>query len=79
MVSDDYLSVIGSVNLDFRSYEHHFEINCYLYDETLAKQNKEIFLQDLNHCKEIRLKSWTKRPRHQKALESLLRLFAPLM
>ena len=79
LVSDDMLSVIGSANLDFRSFETNFEINCYLYDPTIARQNKELFLQDLEQCKEIRYEEWIKRPKWKKFLESVMRLFAPLM
>ena len=53
LVVDDMLSVMGSANLDFRSFETNFEINCYLYDPIIALNNKEIFLQDMEKCKEI--------------------------
>jgi len=79
LVTDDMLSVIGSANLDFRSFETNFEINCYLYDPAIALQNKELFLQDLEQCKEIRYEEWIKRPKWKKFLESVMRLFAPLM
>jgi cardiolipin synthase len=61
LVCDDYLSVIGSTNMDFRSFEYLFEINSYLYDEEIAKQNKQIFLCDLQECDEILLEEWEKR------------------
>jgi cardiolipin synthase len=79
LVTDDMLSVIGSANLDFRSFETNFEINCYLYDPFIAKKNKEIFLQDMELCKEIHFDEWIKRPKWKKFFESVMRLFAPLM
>ncbi|MDR3046722.1 MAG: cardiolipin synthase [Bacteroidales bacterium] len=79
LVSDDMVSVIGSANLDFRSFETNFEINCYLYDPILAKQNKEIFFHDLEKCKEIRYQEWIQRSKWQKYSESVMRIFAPLM
>lgn len=79
IVADDYLSVIGSANMDFRSFEMNFEINCYLYDTSLAIENKEIFLKDLEDCKEILLEEWDKRSWWKRVIESLMRLFAPLM
>jgi cardiolipin synthase len=79
LVSDDMLSVIGSANLDFRSFETNFEINCYLYDPYIARQNREIFLQDMEHCKEIHYEEWMQRPKWKKFFESVMRLFAPLM
>lgn len=79
MVADDYLSVIGSANMDFRSFESNFEINGYLYDASLAAQNKAIFMEDLKGCKEVLLEEWSNRPWWKKSLESILRLFAPLL
>lgn len=79
MVSDGFISVIGSANMDFRSFESNFEINCYLYDRELAEQNKQIFLTDLEECDEILLDAWEKRPWWRRSMESVMRLFAPLM
>ena len=79
MVADDMLSVIGSANLDFRSFETNFEINGYIYDPHIAQQNKEIFLRDMEECREVLFEDWIKRPKWKKFFESLVRLFAPLM
>lgn len=78
IVSDDYLSVIGSANMDFRSFELNFEINSYMYDKHLAIHNKEIFMKDLAACEEVTSEEWKKRPRWKKTVESIMRLFAPL-
>jgi cardiolipin synthase len=79
LVTDDMLSVIGSANLDFRSFETNFEINCYLYDPFIARQNKDLFLKDMANCKEITYEEWLKRSKWKKFFESIMRLFAPLM
>ena len=62
MVADDYISMIGSTNMDFRSFEASFEMNCYLYDPDLAARNKAIFLQDMAECREVLLDEWERRP-----------------
>ena len=36
MVSDDTLSTVGSTNMDFRSFEHNFEVNAFMYDPASA-------------------------------------------
>lgn len=79
MVVDDYISVVGSCNLDFRSLETNFEINCYMYDSEVAAENKAIFEEDMNNCDEVYYRIWKKRSRWKKLLESIVRLFAPLM
>lgn len=79
MVSDDLLSTVGSTNLDFRSFEHNFEVNAFIYDMNTALEMKEIFLQDQRESMQIFLKNWIKRPGRQKAAESIVRLLAPLL
>jgi cardiolipin synthase len=79
MVSDDFISVIGSANMDFRSFESNFEINCYLYDLDLAQQNKQIFLADMAECNEVLLEGWVQRSWWRRVKESVMRLFAPLL
>lgn len=79
MVVDDYISVVGSCNLDFRSLETNFEINCYMYDESVAAENKAIFSEDMNNCDEVIYDIWVKRSKGKRLLESIVRLFAPLM
>ncbi len=79
MVSDDMLSTVGSTNVDFRSFEHNFEVNAFMYDMETALQMKEIFLQDQRQSTQIFLKNWMKRSWRQKTLESVVRLLAPLL
>ncbi len=79
MVSDDMLSTVGSTNLDFRSFEHNFEVNAFIYDMETALQMKEIFLEDQRESTQIYLKSWKKRPFEQRALESVVRVLSPLL
>ena len=79
MVSDDTLSTVGSTNMDFRSFEHNFEVNAFMYDPASALMLKGIFLQDHKDAILLQRKTWMKRPWYQKAQESILRLLAPLL
>ena len=79
MVSDDSLTTIGSTNMDFRSFEHNFEANAFIYDEQVAIEARELFLADQRDCVQITLKQWEKRPRRNKVLESFIRLMSPLL
>jgi len=79
IVSDDYISTVGSTNLDFRSFEHNFEINAFIYNRETAIQLKDIFLHDQNKCNRIILSQWEKRPLKTRFLESIIRLFSPLL
>ena len=78
-VCDDYLSSIGSANMDARSFGINYEINTYIYDEEAALVNKTIFEEDLKQCRELTLEEWSRRPWYKRLLESVIRLFAPLL
>lgn len=79
MVSDDALCTVGSTNMDFRSFEHNFEVNAFMYDESTALRLKEIFLLDQRDCIPVYLKNWEKRPLRQRAKESIVRVLSPLL
>ncbi|MDH6304301.1 cardiolipin synthase [Parabacteroides sp. PF5-5] len=79
MVVDDYLSVIGSTNMDLRSLEINFEVNTYMYDPDIARQNYNIFMEDLKKCKEVTLEEWLQRPWWKKIVQSIMRLFSPIL
>ena len=79
MVFDNSLTLIGSVNFDFRSFEHNFEVEAFIYDVEVAKEASSIFIQDQHSSQIISLRNWMKRSKWQKFIESIMRLFAPLL
>jgi cardiolipin synthase len=79
LLIDDRLACIGSSNFDFRSFEHNFEINAFVYQENFATKMKETFMQDLRDCEELLYPAWRKRPFTRRLAESFMRLFAPLL
>jgi len=79
MVSDDILSTVGSTNMDFRSFEHNFEVNAFFFDAPTALRMKQIFLQDQRECTQLFLRNWERRSRTQKFKESVVRLLSPLL
>lgn len=78
-VSDDALSVIGSANLDFRSFSYNFEICAYVYDEQLAHSMREQFVIDISSCRQLTLREYESRGFSQRLLESGARLFSPIL
>ena len=79
IVTDDELTCIGSANVDFRSFEHNFEINAFVYEPAFAIHMKKIFMHDINNCEHIIPSKWLKRPLKQRLVESFMRLFSPLL
>jgi len=78
-VSDDYLSCIGTANMDRRSFSLNYEDNVYMYDRELAMQNKEIFFRDLDVSREITLDEVESWKWYQTFPQKLMRLAAPLL
>ena len=79
LLVDDFLACFGSSNFDFRSFEHNFEINAFVYQKDFAVKMKEFFINDICNCEEITYSKWRKRPITKRLTESFMRLFAPLL
>lgn len=78
VVQDNRIASIGSVNIDPRSIELSFEINAFIYDTDIARQQRNIFEQDMLHCHELDLATWRKRSLWERSVESFARLLAPV-
>lgn len=79
MIVDDDFVTAGSVNFDFRSFENNFEGNLLIYSKSVNQQMRDIFFDDLKSCSKITKSGWKKRSRHSIVLESLVRLFSPIL
>ncbi len=79
LVCDAMLSVCGSANIDFRSFENNFEANTFFYDRNTALRFRDIFLADQNVSVPYNGCPAYRRRRFLASLgESLARLLAPL-
>lgn len=78
-ICDDEFVVIGSINLDYRSLYLHFECAVWTYGAPIITDVKEDFENTLKQSLKI-TPEWVKsRNLITRILQSLLRLFAPLM
>ena len=41
LISDNYITSIGSANMDRRSFSLNFEINTFIYDKKFNEENRE--------------------------------------
>ncbi len=79
MTFDSSLTLIGSANFDSRSFEQNFEVEAFIYDEKVTADANEIFIEDQRESEIVILREWVKRPVSMRFLESVMRLFAPLL
>jgi len=79
VIVDDIMASIGSANLDRRSFELNFETNAMVYDPEFAALVKSAYIDDIaNHCTELTLDAYSKRPRKVKRKEAIGRLYTPI-
>lgn len=79
IVVDDFISVIGSANLDERSFNQNFEANAFIFDKVTSLALKKLFIIDISNCKEVTLDDWKNRKKSQQLKESFARLFSPII
>ena len=79
LVADGMLSVVGSANMDHRSFELNFEVNAFVYDRSIAGQMRQLFFDDLEQAERIDPERWANRRFYHVLLEKLARLASPLM
>ena len=79
MIVDDTWTIVGSANMDIRSFRLNFEINCVIGERasnaTLAQWSEQAFAQS----ELIDLDEFTERSKFEKFREAAIRLFSPLM
>ena len=78
-VCDDKIGVVGTINLDYRSLYLHFEDGVWLYKNRVIEDIKADFLNTLEYCNPISLEFCRGRSLLVRAMQSVLRLFAPMM
>lgn len=79
MVADRKLAIVGTANMDSRSFELNFEVNAIVYDEEIAEELARVFEDDLGDAELIDAETWHNRPVHKILLEKTARLVSPLL
>lgn len=77
-VSDDITAIVGTTNLDYRSLYLHFECGVLMHKTKAVGEVKEDFLSTLEVCQLITEKE-CKGNIITRTIQSILRIFAPLM
>jgi cardiolipin synthase len=73
VVIDGAVSIVGSANLDMRSFVHNDEVNAIVVSRDFALRMEEIFQQDQQASRPLDLASWKRRPLWQRLKESASR------
>ena len=79
LVADGELAIVGSANMDHRSFELNFEVNSVIYHKELAQQLRKSFFDDIGEAEKIDPQIWANRSRISQLPEKLARLLSPLL
>lgn len=79
IVVDGDLAVVGTANMDFRSFDLNFEVNAMIYDRETAEELRQQFYTDLEDASRVDEESWNQRPLHRQLLDRTVRLVSPLL
>ncbi|MEN1944093.1 cardiolipin synthase [Luteimonas sp. MJ293] len=74
MSVDEEIAMVGSLNLDIRSFALNAEIGLIFYDQRVVARMREIEAGYLDDAVHLSLEQWQQRPRFKRSLEAIARL-----
>jgi cardiolipin synthase len=79
MVVDGRIVLLGSANMDMRSFRLNFEVHALIHDAPTARVLETCFAEDLAQTSELALTTWRERKRRYRIAEGAGRLVSPLL
>ncbi|GFE85679.1 cardiolipin synthase [Steroidobacter agaridevorans] len=75
VVVDGSVSIVGSANLDMRSFLHNDEVNAIVIDRDFGQRMEEVFKRDERASRPVTLERWQKRSLWQRFKEFGVKIF----
>lgn len=79
IVVDSQIASVGTANIDVRSFRLNFEVNAFLYNETLAEMLVDEFEKDLELSTELTYERYQERSIWIRIKEAMARLISPIL
>ncbi|GAB2542434.1 cardiolipin synthase [Gracilibacillus alcaliphilus] len=79
IVVDSKIASVGTANIDVRSFSLNFEVNAFLYNETLAEMLVDEFEKDMDYATVLTYEMYQQRPRIIRFKEAIARLISPIL
>lgn len=76
---DRKIAIVGTANMDYRSFDLNFEVSAIVYDKIITEQLSEVFYDDLKDAEQINTEQWENRIWYKLLLEKIVRLVSPLL
>lgn len=79
VVADGIVSVVGTANMDIRSFDLNFEIMSVIYSSDFALEMEDAFINDLKESNEIDCNNWIKQNKFKMLVYSIARLISSFL
>ena len=79
LVADGERAVVGTINLDYRSFSHHFECAAYMQDCDCIEDIEADFAETLKLCRRVSMETVKKEKLLVKITGYLMKIVAPLL
>lgn len=79
VVMAEHCAVVGTINMDYRSFYLHYENGVWVYDEEFLKKIMKDFDHTFEVSREISYEEWLNRPFKIKMVQHLLKVFSTLV
>ncbi len=79
LVADSQVALVGSANMDLRSFRLNFEVHTLVHDERTAASLREEFDKDMAQSRLVQASEWDRRGSLLRIKEGAARLVSPLL
>lgn len=79
MVVDEEFTILGTVNLDLRSFELNFELSLIAYDHEFSLAMRTLQRDYEARSQPLSIEQWQARPRSRRLLENAVQMMSPLL
>lgn len=79
LVADGRVAIVGSANMDLRSYRFNAECNLVILNARVAESLEAQFIDDMRHSEEIQLAKWRTRGVGHRLLDAAAYALGPLL
>ncbi len=78
-VVDDKMAVVGTINMDYRSYYLHYECGVWFYRSRVVDELKKDYLETLNISHQVTIEECRQTRLIVRMIRAVLNLFAPML
>ncbi|MBQ7216417.1 MAG: cardiolipin synthase [Synergistaceae bacterium] len=79
LVADSQVASVGTANIDALSFGINYEVQAFVYSQSVVNELEGVFLADLQHCTEETPENRNARPFLQRLKEKTGRLLSPIL